>query len=142
MSSFTSHDAFEMTYVPAEVVESSIDVNKPYAPLHIVTKWLRNQTAPDPHIIGILMRCEEVVKKATLSELKSLTEQTPPLPVVMWPVIGPIVFSRATDICVQLEATKAHLAASSAWLSKMAKAMIGARIQITYHGRFYPGKES
>lgn len=129
---FIDHAAFEMSYVSADVVKSSINTYRPYRSLRIVARWLRNQTTSDATIDGILKTAEAVVKQANMDDLTRVTEQQP-FPNLLWPIIGPTALKSSAQTSRELTTTQAELL-------KMNRGLVGCRIQIKRHSGWLTGR--
>ena len=74
---FISHPAFDVMWVPKEVVDRCMGKLKPYLAIRMVTMWLRRQTALDPSIHRIVDYCKSYADRLTINEIEAITALSP-----------------------------------------------------------------
>lgn len=67
---FISHDAFDVKWVPEDVIRSSLDKLEPYDAIKMVIRWLRRQTAITPSVNELLNDCRDLIDDLTISQLQ------------------------------------------------------------------------
>ena len=77
VEAYISHSAFDVMWVPKEMVDRCMRKLKPYLAIRMIVMWLRRQTALDPGINDIAKYCKENASKLKISEIKTITALSP-----------------------------------------------------------------
>ena len=95
---FTAHPAFDVMWVPMDVVDQCLPKLKPYLAIRMVVLWLRRQTALDPSMDDIVKHCKGNVSKLKIREIKTITALSPTAAFLLG--IMDVVYERMRNLMV------------------------------------------